>query len=166
LDRVRASHRAETESKTTILKFKWKVFGWQVIACASSSLGPFASHGIESKIFSMFVWVINNQLAVLKGSWCRLEGGWIGESWKSPLKTNLSVKPGYSGIFSGVSRKSGISGKISGVSGLMPSQRNEHTAQNRCHRFCKSGATGFSWQWLPSSSPSCLLVWLELKLDE
>jgi hypothetical protein len=27
LDRVRASHRAETESKTTILKFKWKVFG-------------------------------------------------------------------------------------------------------------------------------------------
>jgi hypothetical protein len=93
-------------------------------------------------------------------------GGWIGESWKSPLKKNLSVKLGYSGLFSGVSGKSGISRKISGVSGLAPWQRNEHTAQNRCHRFCKSGATGFAWQWLPSSSPSCLLVWLELKLDE
>jgi hypothetical protein len=100
----------------------------------------------------------------LKGSWCRLEGGWIGESWKSPLTINLSVNPGYSGLFFGVSGKSGISGKISEISGLAPSQRNQHTAQNRCHRFWKSGATGFAWQWLPSSSPPCLLVWLELKL--
>jgi hypothetical protein len=55
-------------------------------------------------------------------------GGWMGESWKSPLKTNLLVKLGYSGLFSGISGKSGVSGKISGVSGVAPSQRNEHTA--------------------------------------
>jgi hypothetical protein len=46
------------------------------------------------------------------------------------------MNPGYSGLFSGVSGKSGISGEISGISRLVPSQRNEHTAQNGCHRFC------------------------------
>jgi hypothetical protein len=77
-------------------------------------------------------------------------GGWIGESWKSPLKTNLSVKPGYFGLFSGVSGKSGISGKISGVSGLAPSQRNEHTAQN-CANPVPPGLPG-------SDSPLLLLL--------
>jgi hypothetical protein len=63
-------------------------------------------------------------------------GGWIGESWKSPLKTILSVKPEYSGLFSVVSGKSGISREISGISKLAPVQRNMYTAQNRCHRVC------------------------------
>jgi hypothetical protein len=101
----------------------------------------------------------------LKGSWCRLEGGWIGESWKSPLKTNLSVNPEYSRLFSRVSGKSGICRETSRISGLAPAQQKMNTAQNRFHQVCKSGATEFAWQWLSSSSPSCLLGRTELKLS-